>query len=46
MHGDKLTLTSGHQFGDRQPVLFENSRNLIGIGLALSTAVEIEEPTV
>src|SRR5260370_33904167 len=46
MHGDKLALKSGHQFGGRQAVLVQNPRDLVGIGLAFSATVEVEEAGV
>ena len=46
MDGDKLALRGGHQFGGRQAVLFQCPRDLVGIGLAFSATVEVEEAGV
>ena len=46
MHGDKLPLKSGHEFGDRQPVLFENARNLVGVSLAFRATMQVEKACV
>ena len=46
MDCDQLALKGGHELGDGEPMLFQNSRNLVGIGLACSATVEVEEPGV
>ena len=43
MHGDKLALKGGHQFGGLEAVLFQCPRDLVGIGLAFGATAEVEE---
>ena len=46
MDCDQLPLKGGHELCDVEPMLLQNSRNLVGIGLAFSTTVEVKEPGV
>jgi hypothetical protein len=46
MDGDQLTLKGGHELCDGEPILLQNSRNLVGIGLAFSATVEVKESGV
>jgi hypothetical protein len=46
MDGDQLALKGGHELRDGEPMLLQNSRNLVGIGLACSATVEVKEPDV
>jgi hypothetical protein len=39
-------MKSGHELRDGEPMLLQNSRNLVGIGLACSATVEVKEPGV
>ena len=46
MDRDQLALKGSYELCDGEPMLFQNSRNLVGIGLALSTTMEVKEPGV
>ena len=46
MDGDQLPLKGGHELRDGEPMLLQNSRNLVGIGLAFSAEVKVKETCV
>ena len=46
MDGDQLALKGGHELRDGEPMLLQNSRNLVGIGLAFSAKVKVKETGV
>jgi hypothetical protein len=46
MDGDQLALKGGHELRDGEPMLLQNSRDIVGIGLAFSAKVEVEEPGI
>ena len=46
MHGDELTLKSGHKLGGREALFFERPRDLVGIGLAFRATMQVEEACV
>ena len=46
MDGDQLALKGGYELCDSEPMLLQNSCNLVGVGLAFSTTIEIKKPGV
>jgi hypothetical protein len=46
MDGDQLALKGGYQLCDSEPMLLQKPCNLVGVGLAFSTTMEIKKPGV
>jgi hypothetical protein len=46
MDGDQLALKGGHELRDGEPMLLQNSRNVVGVGLTFSAKVEVKEPGI
>jgi hypothetical protein len=46
MHGDELTVKSGHKFGRGETLFFERPGDLVGIGLAFGATMQIDKTRV
>ena len=46
MHGNELTLKSGHKLGGRQALFLERPCDLVGVGLAFRAAMQVEEARI